>query len=82
MEESISKQISRISKNDWEKLLSLIPKIENAKDFGKLMGGERISENCSALPYVQPTRIANEFMQLAYDQNFVLKFDWMNWKEG
>ena len=55
-----------------------LPEIKNTTEFGTWDTSS--SENI--FPYVSPNKTVNKFIELVYEKNVVLSFDWMKWKEG
>ncbi len=80
--DDLLKQLNSISKDDWTKLFSLIPKIEEADSFGKMAGGDEISPGTVEMPYWDWSDITQSFVKTAYELNIVLNFDWGEWPEG
>jgi len=69
MNDSIDEEFLRISKEDWGKLIALIPEIEKT-DYSSVKTGWDYPE------------IVSNFHDIVYDKNMVLLFDWPKWTEG
>jgi len=75
MDESINR-INKISKDDWNELIKLIPESENTTVFGEVIDNE------NSFTYVSSSEIVTKFHDVVYDKNIEIVFDWGNWKEG
>ena len=69
MNNSIDEEFLRISKEDWEALIALIPEIEKT-DYSSVVTGWDYPE------------IVNRFHEIVYKKNMVLLFDWPKWMEA
>lgn len=74
--------LNSLSKDDWNKLFYLIPKIEESENFGKMSGGEEISPGTVQMLYWDWAGITRSFVKTVYELDLVLNFDWMDWSEG
>jgi Family of unknown function (DUF6508) len=82
MDNSIDENINNISKDDWNELFKLIPKIENTNIFGELIVDKKTPEGDLVFPYMSSSEIVDKFHDTVYDKKMVVVFDWMKWDEG
>ena len=80
--DSLLKQLNSLSKDDWAKLFNLIPKIEEADNFGTLTGGNEIFPGTFEMPSWEGTDIIREFVNIVNELKLEIDFDWMAWAEG
>ena len=80
MSDSTEEYINEILKEDWMKLIDLIPEIEQTSVFGEIVTSSTEDENF--FPFMKSSEIVSKFHQLVYDLNMVIVFDWMKWEEG
>jgi hypothetical protein len=65
---------------DWEPILDLLPRLEaNDFDGGRWEGGEEVTENVFAMPYVSLDETASELVARLYDEGVIASFDWSEW---
>ncbi len=69
MNDSIDEEFLRISKEDWEELIALIPEIEKT-DYSSVVTGWDYPE------------IVSRFHDIVYDKKMILLFDWPKWMEA
>ncbi|MFZ4402074.1 MAG: DUF6508 domain-containing protein [Bacteroidales bacterium] len=62
--------LKTISKDDWNKL------------FGLLIELKKNKENKTILSYDVSNVIVNRFIEIVYDLDIVIMFNWTIWKEG
>ncbi len=74
--ELTNENINRISKEDWNELIKLIPEIENTTVFGEVISSE------NSFTYVSSSEIVNKFHDVVYHKNIEIVFDWGKWKYG
>jgi hypothetical protein len=82
--ENISSTIKKLSKNDWEKLFALIPKIEKTKCFiksGGIVKDPNDPDSFIITPIVEK-KIVWELESVLNDLNLLIAFDWAKWDEG
>jgi hypothetical protein len=82
MDNETNKSIDRITIEEWQAIFELIPTIEQTENFGEFIPPERISDNFSIYKGFESSRVVDEFVKRAYDNNIVVSFDWMQWEEG
>ena len=75
-EVQLKNHLRGIVPSDWQRLFDLIPKVENATQFGKWD-----TANVTA-PYVMPSEEVNLFFDTVYDLGLIVVFDWGSWEEG
>jgi len=76
------KNISKITKEEWQQLFDLIPVISKTKVFGKLPSIKKNEDGSFQLPNTIPSDIVQVFHSLVYDIGVVQVFDWSSWAEG
>ncbi len=74
--ELTNENINRISKEDWNELIKLIPEIEDTTVFGEVISSE------NSFTYVSSSEIVNKFHDVVYHKNIEIVFDWGKWKYG
>jgi len=82
--EKMFAQIERLSKDDWEKLFSLIPKIESTKEFST--GGELIEDKNDPDSFnITPEfaiQIVYDFLDIMEELDLIIPFAWSHWDYG
>ena len=77
-------QIKKLSKDDWEKLFSLIPKIESTKEFST--GGELIEDKNNPDSFnITPEfaiQIVYDFLDIMEELDLIIPFSWSKWDYG
>jgi len=74
--------INSFSVLDWSPLLELIPKMEKAQKFGKLVTGEKNENGVIVMPYWNENAIVIQFQEIVYNMPIIVSFDWDSWEEG
>lgn len=82
MDNDTNKLIEQITIEKWQAIFELIPTIEQTENFGEFIPNERISDNFSIYKGFESSRVVDEFVKRAYDNNLIVSFDWMQWDEG
>ena len=80
--EELQEHINSISEEDWNKLFFLIPKIEQAKSFGKMVTNQEVGPGVTQFSYVSYDSLVLEFLEIVYQLKLIVAFDWMDWTEG
>ncbi|MDX9694302.1 MAG: DUF6508 domain-containing protein [Bacteroidales bacterium] len=80
--EDFPSHINSLTKEDWNKLFALIPKIEQTKSFGKVVIDKKSKSRVQQFPYVEFNSLGREFLALIDELKLIVVFDWMSWKEG
>lgn len=80
--ENFQEYLKTIKLNDWNKLFDLIEIIEKTKNFGELVFPENLKENEFGLPYWIANEIVEKFLEVVYELNLIIVFNWTKWKEG
>jgi len=80
-EENCNEIIYSFNEIDWQKLFYLIPEIENTKDFGSLIMGEKVN-GILTMPYYKEHTVVADFHRIVYEIPVVISFDWGSWTEG
>ena len=75
-------RINTYTRQDWQPLFALIPKIENIAIFGEWGGGDRNEEGVIRIPYCVPAAVVSQFLEIVYAMPIVIGFDWGAWDEG
>ncbi|MBD3277445.1 MAG: hypothetical protein GF388_04010 [Candidatus Aegiribacteria sp.] len=75
-------RIDTFTYEDWKPLLSLIPEIEAASEFGEWAGGTPTEEGHIQFGYCVPAPVVSSFMNIVYDIPIIIAFDWPHWDEG
>jgi hypothetical protein len=65
----------RICMPDWQRLLDLIPILEEKESYGRWSGEEQ-------QPYLIPAEEVHQFKKLVYDLGLVVVYDWSKWEKG
>ena len=82
--ENITSHINNLSHKDWQKLFSLIPKIQRTKKF-VLGGGFTENKNDPGNFMITPiieAKIVHEFQDVMIDLGLIIDFNWGSWNEG
>lgn len=81
---NISSHISRLSKDDWEKLYALIPEIEKTKNFIKSGGliEDPNDPNSFIITPVIEKKIVWDLENILNELDLLIAFNWSNWDEG
>ena len=76
--------IETLSKNDWDKLFSLIPEIQSTEKF--VVGGGLIEDKDDPFSFsITPVHVAKivcDFEKIMNDLGLVIDFNWGSWDEG
>jgi len=75
-------RINSLSKDDWEELLSLIPEIENATEFGVHHPMREVEKDVYTIPYSTNGPLINRFIEIIHEMPIIIPFDWSSWDEG
>jgi hypothetical protein len=82
--ENIDAHIKNLSKEDWDKLFSLIPIIESIKVFST--GGELIEDENDPDSYeITPEHshsIVYDFLDIMVELDLIIDFNWPEWDYG
>lgn len=81
---NIESHLASLSKDDWDKLFSLIPKIQSTDNF---VNDDRISDNkidgdTFLIHPINTAPIVYDFETVMYDLDLVIDFDWGSWDGG
>jgi len=76
------KNISKITKEQWQQLFKLIPIIARTKNFGKMSPIKKTEEGYFTFPYMLPSKIVSTFQYVVYEIGVVQVFDWSSWDKG
>jgi len=82
MTDNTTRNYSKITQEDWNSLVELIPIIERTENFGEFIEPTKMSDNFYIYKGFKTSRIVDEFFHRTYQNNFIYDFDWMQWKEG
>lgn len=64
-------------------LRNLVERMEQHQGpWGTVMGGEKVGDRTSSMPYVDMDQLAHEAMMFLYDHHLIITFDWPRWDEG
>ena len=78
--EELPKHLSTLKPENWNKLFTLLPKIEATKEFrepGIVWRGKKFYT-----PHIDTPEVVFEFLEIVYKIGIVVDFDWMYWKKG
>lgn len=67
---------------DWEPLITLIPKIENTSTFGEWSTGTADEEGIYKLEHCIPMPIVFKFLEVVYAVPIIINFNWSAWDDG
>ena len=75
-------RINKVSKNEWNKLFELIPKIEKIKEFSK--GGDIIEDKHGNYKMTQEIEdpIVFLFLDIIEELDLIIPFAWSKWDYG
>lgn len=79
--EKFSEHLKTITPEDWEKLFSLLPQIENSKKFGEERDGT-IHDGALTFPFWVPYAIVDKTFNIISKLDICPIFDWTSWEEG
>ena len=71
-----------ISVEQWAKLFDILPEIYSTKDYGQMAKSEKIAEGVYSFPHYNYSSIAIKFIDIVYELNLIINFNWMEWNEG
>ncbi len=80
--EVFTKYLKTISAAQWETLFVLIPKIECANVFGRLIESKQLEAGSYTFPYWIGTEIITRTSNIIFQLDIMPVFDWMKWEEG
>ena len=75
-------RLKKISNSNWAKLFRLIAEIERTTSFGEMEGGDKNRDGSMTMPYVNPTKVVDDFLKISYEIGIIPVFDWTSWSEG
>ncbi len=81
-DKEINSHLKRISLKNWNRLFDLIPQIQATTKFGEWHGGKPDSNGIIEFPNVIHSRIVNDFVNIMYELDLIVDFDWGNWEKG
>jgi len=82
--ENIASHKGKLSKDDWGKLFSLIPKIESTKEFStgrELIEDKNDSDNFN-ITQEFAIQIVYDFLDIMEELDLIIPFDWSHWDYG
>lgn len=80
--EKLQEHLRTLTKNDWNRLFSLLPEIEITKKFGEVKGGEELENGSFTFPYWSSSEIVDKVFNSIHELGIVPTFDWTNWADG
>ena len=80
-EQNCAEKINAYTRQDWQPLFELIPKIENTSIFGELIV-QKGKDRAINLPYYVPAPIVSQFLEVVYAIPIIISFNWPEWDEG
>ena len=80
--EEFPAHLKSLSPTDWNKLFELLPEMEKADQFGEMVMCEKDAEGFTQMPYWNPAKITQQFVEVVYELNIMPVFDWIKWQEG
>lgn len=78
----LQKHIEKLSNTDWKRLFDMIPRIESSEDFGEFKQFEKDSDGITQFPFLVKSKLVDEFIDLMYELNLVVIFNWSDWTIG
>ena len=81
-EKEFDAHLLTINAKSWERLFELLPQIEKEKKFGELTEGKKLNDGALQMPYMLNSKIVNNFLDVFYELNLCVAFDWPSWTEG
>ncbi|PSJ74868.1 hypothetical protein C7N43_21810 [Sphingobacteriales bacterium UPWRP_1] len=74
--------IQALSAHDWDSLFSLLPEIEQTKNFTEPIVHKEAGEGILILPAYSDAEIVSKFMDVVFRLELSPVFDWTSWEEG
>ena len=81
-EQDYADRINAYTRQDWQPLFALIPKIENTSIFGECAGGDKNEKGVALFLYCVPAPVVSQFLEIVYAIPIVIGFGWGAWDEG
>ena len=81
-EKEFEAHLLNINAKSWNRLFKLLPKIEEAKNFGELKDGKKLEDGSLQMPYWVNSKIVEDFLEIFHELNLCVSFDWPSWTEG
>jgi len=75
--------VTKLTGKDWRQITALNDRIQAHKgSWGSMAGGETNADGSIEMPYSVPDPLILEFVQLWYDKDLVVPFDWGGWYDA
>ena len=69
--------VKNLSDDDWRQIEELNSQIQSHHgSWGKMEGGEKDESGAIQMPYASPDPLVHKFLELWYDKDLVVPFDW------
>jgi len=81
-EKEFNSHLQSLTRDDWNRLFSLLPKIEVETRFGEIKGGHETTSDAIQMPYWSNSAIVNDFLDVYHNLDLCIVFDWTQWDEG
>ena len=81
-DKEIENHIKKISIKNWNRLFVLIPQIQSTTKFGEWHGGKPDLSGVIQFPYVIHSKIVKDFVDIMYELDLVINFNWGKWDKG
>lgn len=75
--------VKNLTDEDWAQIEELNTQIQShTGSWGKFEGGEKDESGAIQMPYALLDPLVHKFLEVWYDKNLVIPFDWSEWQEG
>ncbi|HPQ82201.1 MAG TPA: DUF6508 domain-containing protein [Candidatus Saccharimonas sp.] len=75
--------VKNLSNDDWQQIEELNSQIQShTGSWGKMEGGDKDESGAIQMPYASPDPLVHKFLEVWYDKDLVIPFDWSEWDEG
>lgn len=75
--------VAKLTSEDWQEIENINSQIQShSTTWGEMKGGEKDDSGVIEMPYADADPLIRKFVELWYDKDLVVPFDWSKWDEG